>query len=123
MSGQRLISVPTGLVPSSLSRRGFLGGAAVGVGSALAADMRAVNGLRAEEIAGELRRGEKHVILLWLAGGASQLETWDPKPGVKTGGPFAAIPTNVSGPCGSRSKSFVTSIGSVHPLVKCQMDS
>ncbi len=97
MSGQRLISVPTGLVPSSLSRRGFLGGAAVGVGSALAADMRAVNGLRAEEIAGELRRGEKHVILLWLAGGASQLETWDPKPGVKTGGPFSAIPTNVSG--------------------------
>ena len=97
MSGKRLISVPTEFAPASLSRRGFLGGAAVGVGGALAADMRAVNGLRAEEIAGELRRGEKHVILLWLAGGASQLETWDPKPGVKTGGPFAAIPTNVSG--------------------------
>ena len=32
-----------------------------------------------------------------LAGGASQLETWDPKPGASTGGPFAAIPTNVPG--------------------------
>lgn len=98
MSNRRLIPVPSDqLLPSSVSRRGFLGGSAIGVGGALAADMRAVNGLRAEEIAGELRRGEKHVILLWLAGGASQLETWDPKPGVKTGGPFAAIPSNVAG--------------------------
>src|SRR5687767_4540450 len=31
--------------------------------------------------------------LLWLAGGASQLETFDPKPGRPTGGPFRAIPT------------------------------
>lgn len=98
MSGKRLIPVQAGQWASAdVSRRGFLSGTAVGLGGALAADMRAVHGLRAEEIAGELRRGEKHVILLWLAGGASQLETWDPKPGVKTGGPFAAIPTNVSG--------------------------
>ena len=27
------------------------------------------------------------------AGGSSQLETWDPKPGRPTGGPFKAIPT------------------------------
>jgi hypothetical protein len=47
--------------------------------------------------AGELRRQHKHVLLLWLAGGASQLETWDPKPGRPTGGPFRAIPTNVPG--------------------------
>jgi hypothetical protein len=32
-----------------------------------------------------------------LAGGSSQLETWDPKPGRPTGGPFKAIPTNVPG--------------------------
>jgi len=37
------------------------------------------------------------VILLWLAGGASQLETWDPKPGTPTGGPFRSIPTAVPG--------------------------
>src|SRR5439155_16905159 len=35
--------------------------------------------------------------LLWLAGGASQLVTWDPKPGTATGGPFRAIPTSVAG--------------------------
>jgi hypothetical protein len=37
------------------------------------------------------------VLLLWLAGGSSQLETWDPKPGASTGGPFRAIDTNVPG--------------------------
>src|SRR5205085_11615639 len=39
----------------------------------------------------------KRVILLWLAGGASQLETWDPKPGRPTGGPFRAIQTSIPG--------------------------
>jgi len=47
--------------------------------------------------ADELHKQQKHVHLLWLAGGASQLETWDPKPGRPTGGPFRAIPTNVPG--------------------------
>ena len=32
------------------------------------------------------RKQQKHVILLWLAGGASQLETWDPKPGRRPAG-------------------------------------
>src|SRR5439155_11187857 len=32
-----------------------------------------------------------------LAGGASQLETFDPKPGAPTGGPFRAIKTDVPG--------------------------
>jgi len=36
-------------------------------------------------------------LLIWLAGGVSQLETWDPKPGTDTGGPFRAIPTSVPG--------------------------
>ncbi|HMF11267.1 MAG TPA: DUF1501 domain-containing protein, partial [Gemmataceae bacterium] len=45
----------------------------------------------------ELRRQQKRVLLLWLAGGSSQLETWDPKPGRPTGGPFKAIPTCVPG--------------------------
>lgn len=94
---QGLQRVQSAVSPLGVSRRGFLSGTTLAVGGALAADMRGVNGLRAEEIAGELRRGEKHVILLWLAGGASQLETWDPKPGAKTGGPFNAIPTNVAG--------------------------
>jgi hypothetical protein len=80
----------------ALSRRGFLGSLAVG-GAALAADMTALNVLSSPVLADELKRNQKHVILLWLAGGSSQLETWDPKPGTPTGGPFRSIPTSVPG--------------------------
>lgn len=45
----------------------------------------------------ELKKQHKHVLLIWLAGGSSQFETWDPKPGRPTGGPFKAIPTVASG--------------------------
>jgi hypothetical protein len=40
---------------------------------------------------------QKRVLMVFLAGGVSQLETWDPKPGTNTGGPFRAIPTSVPG--------------------------
>jgi len=36
-------------------------------------------------------------ILLYMEGGPSQLDTFDPKPGAKTGGPFKAVESNVSG--------------------------
>ena len=36
-------------------------------------------------------------LVVFLAGGSSQLETWDPKPKTETGGPFRAIPTTVPG--------------------------
>lgn len=39
----------------------------------------------------------KSVILLWMGGGPSQLDTFDPKPGMKTGGEFKAIDTKVKG--------------------------
>ena len=35
----------------------------------------------------------KSVILLWMQGAASQIDTWDPKPGTATGGPYKAIDT------------------------------
>jgi hypothetical protein len=79
-----------------LNRRGFLGTAAA-VGGAFAANMTVLNVLKDPLLAEEIKRQEKRVILLWLAGGASQLETWDPKPGRPTGGPFRAIDTNVPG--------------------------
>jgi len=79
------------------SRRGFLTATAAGVTASFAADMGAIHGLRSAAMASELKKQNKRVILLWLAGGASQFETWDPKPGAKTGGPFRAIPTNVTG--------------------------
>ncbi|MDR3632694.1 MAG: DUF1501 domain-containing protein [Isosphaeraceae bacterium] len=79
-----------------LDRRGFLGALAAGA-AGLAADMTALNVLAEPALAAELKKQQKRVILLWLAGGASQLETFDPKPGAPTGGPFRAIPTSVPG--------------------------
>lgn len=83
-----------GSAAHAVSRRAFLGAAA---GAAVAADMTGLDVLGSPALAGELKKGQKRVVLLWLAGGASQLETWDPKPGTITGGPFAAIPTDVPG--------------------------
>jgi hypothetical protein len=80
----------------AMDRRGFLGAAAAGA-TAFAADMTQLNILQHPALAGELKKQQKRCILLWLAGGASQLETWDPKPGAPTGGPFRAIPTSVPG--------------------------
>lgn len=80
---------------NSWSRRGFLGASAAS--AALAADMSGLNVLANPALASELKQQGKRVILLWLAGGASQLETFDPKPGRPTGGPFRAINTSVPG--------------------------
>jgi uncharacterized protein (DUF1501 family) len=80
----------------ALNRRAFLGAAAA-TGATLAADMTAINALGAPDTTSILKKTQKRVILLWLAGGASQLETWDPKPGAPTGGPFRAIKTDVPG--------------------------
>jgi uncharacterized protein (DUF1501 family) len=45
----------------------------------------------------QLQKQQKHVLVFNMAGGLSQLESWDPKPGTATGGPFRAIPTSVPG--------------------------
>jgi uncharacterized protein (DUF1501 family) len=72
-----------------LSRRNFLGGVAAGtLGFA---------GLAHPASARQLQKEQKHVIVFYLDGGVSQLETWDPKPGTNTGGPFQTIPTSVPG--------------------------
>jgi hypothetical protein len=44
-----------------------------------------------------VRKKAKKCILLWLCGAPSQFETWDPKPGRVSGGPFRSIPTKISG--------------------------
>jgi hypothetical protein len=94
MAGHR--SFFCGSPDHALDRRRFLGTMAAGA-AGLAADMTCLNVLRSPALAAELKKQSKRVILLWLAGGASQLETWDPKPGTVTGGPFRAIPTSVPG--------------------------
>src|SRR5262249_40373051 len=41
----------------------------------------------------------RSVVMLWLWGGPSQLDTWDPKPAAPAEfrGPFSAIPTRITG--------------------------
>jgi hypothetical protein len=76
------------------SRRRFLGGLAAGLGAASGFGFsRFVTPAAAEQ----LRRDGKRMLVVWLAGGASQLETWDPKPKTETGGPFLSIETSVPG--------------------------
>jgi hypothetical protein len=85
-----------GSADHSVSRRAFLGGA-MAAGASAFADMTGLDALTNSALAGELKKQQKRVILLWLAGGSSQLETWDPKPGAPTGGPFRSIQTDVPG--------------------------
>ena len=50
----------------------------------------------AQQIAADPRR-RRHCILLWMAGGPSQTDTFDMKPGHENGGEFKEIATNVPG--------------------------
>jgi hypothetical protein len=83
-----------------LSRRRFLGniatgmGVSVGMGSGLGAGF---SGFTLPAVSAELSKKQRQVLVIWLAGGASQLETWDPKPKTDTGGPFRSIETSVPG--------------------------
>ncbi len=75
------------LVPFELNRRSFFQTVS-GLGlSFLLPQME----LKAADKRGTER--EKSLITIWLSGGASQLETWDPHPGTKIGGPTKAIKT------------------------------
>jgi hypothetical protein len=75
-----------------LSRRQWLGTAAGAAAGALG-----LGPLLQPALAEALRKKQKQVLMVWLDGGISQLESWDPKPGTQFGGPFRAIPTSVPG--------------------------
>jgi len=75
----------------ALSRRQWLGG----MGGAAAAG--ALGGLISPASGEVLKKKEKQVLFIWLDGGMSQLESWDPKPNTQFGGPFRSIPTNLPG--------------------------
>ena len=74
----------------ALGRRSFFTAAAVGGATSL-------GWLTTRGVADELKRQQKRVLMIFLNGGASQFETWDPKTGRPTGGPFISIPTSVPG--------------------------
>lgn len=73
------------------SRRQFLGRVMAGGVVASAAS------LLPGAVAGELQSSGKRILNIFLHGGVSQLETWDPKPNTDTGGPFRTIATSVPG--------------------------
>lgn len=77
----------------TLARRDFLGGLVGGAGLVVGG-LGAMTSSAAQE---ELARQQRRVLVVYLSGGLSQLESWDPKPKTNTGGPFRAIPTSVPG--------------------------
>jgi uncharacterized protein (DUF1501 family) len=85
-------SYACGTAEHMISRRSFLGTASAGLGLA-----SGFAGLVQPAVAADLAKRERQVLLVWLHGGASQLETWDPKPGTDTGGPFRSVETSVPG--------------------------
>jgi hypothetical protein len=52
---------------------------------------------RAAEAPGKSRGPARSIILLWMAGGPSQLETFDPHPGKDIAGGTGAVPTAIKG--------------------------
>ena len=83
---------PCGTADHGLGRRQFMGEFLTGMG-ALAGTSLFSHPLGATEVA---RQG-KSVVVVYLNGGVSQFESWDPKSDLETGGPFKAIPTTVPG--------------------------
>ena len=77
-------------------RRQFLGTMGAGT-AAIVPNLNPLTGLCSELAAQQTKRRGKSLIVIYLGGGWSQFETWDPKPGQPTGGPYGAIPTSVPG--------------------------
>lgn len=76
-----------------LARRQFLGTLAAGAGAVTGG----LSVFAQPASTAELAHQQKRVVVFNMHGGLSQLESWDPKPGTSTGGPFRAIPTSVPG--------------------------
>jgi uncharacterized protein (DUF1501 family) len=73
------------------TRRGFLRHCAAGTTLAFLPALRSL--LAAESLRGPARS----CILIFLEGGPSHIDTFDPKPGAPTSGPFEAIDTSLAG--------------------------
>jgi hypothetical protein len=89
---QSLLHVQTGR-DGVLSRRTFLRSVAAGAAGLGVLGWKDAITLYAEE----LRKRGMACVLLYMRGGPSQLETFDPKPGTEHGGPTQAIATAAAG--------------------------
>ena len=79
----------------ALHRRAFLHGSLAGLTSAFTFGNVGISA--GEPVSNALKKRNRQVLFVWLAGGSSQFETWDPKPGRETGGPFRTIATAIPG--------------------------
>ena len=75
-----------------IARRQFLGGLTAG-----GAILGGLGTFATADAVAKMAKDQKRMIVVRMAGGLSQLESWDPKPGTDTGGPFRAIKTSVPG--------------------------
>lgn len=98
------------------SRRQILGGMAAGAVGTLG-----LGSLLQPAVGEQLRQRDRQVLFVWLDGGMSQLESWDPKPHTQFGGPFRAIATSVPGvhiselmPASARIMHHLAVVRSVH---------
>ena len=80
----------TGCKGYKLSRRAFVGAAA---GTFLGLNINTLLSAAGKDG----KQQAENVILFWMGGGMSHIDTWDPKPGRPTGGEFEAIKTSVNG--------------------------
>ena len=78
-----------------LNRRQVLGGSISGFFAFAARNQ--LSGLFDETTNGDGIGAAKRCVVLWMEGGPSQIDTFDPKPGQRTGGPVSAIQTTVPG--------------------------
>ncbi len=78
-----------------LSRRAFLKGTLVTGGGLALPNWGGL--VHSNSVAAEAKKLGKRCILLWMNGGASQIDTFDMKPGRPTGGPFRPIASKVTG--------------------------
>ncbi|MFQ5732443.1 MAG: DUF1501 domain-containing protein [Planctomycetaceae bacterium] len=76
---------------AGLTRRGF---SQIVAGMGLSFLLPGLSPAAAERRGGDRK---KSLITLWMAGGPSQLETWDPHPGTRVGGDTRAIKTSIPG--------------------------
>jgi len=78
-----------------LSRRGLLKGALMTAGGLALPNWGGL--VHSQTVADAAKKLGKRCILLWMNGGASQIDTFDMKPGRPTGGPFRPIASKVNG--------------------------
>jgi hypothetical protein len=86
---------PLNPIQQHLSRRAFLKGALITGSGLIVPNWGGL--IHSRAVAAEAQKRGKRCILLWMNGGASQIDTFDMKPGRQTGGPFRPIQSKVNG--------------------------